>query len=188
MPEESEKKRVCPCCGAQTLSSKIQLSQDILDYYISCIMTGQPFIRQYKLYDGRVSIKVSGISDQLSTKALKVTALLNKSKLQSSMQQALSYITYRLLPIIQISIYNNGQSKVFNPQSDLLKAIDKLLAYQDDLDKQIQIYNQTVVNPNICSTLPVLVIQKIVAYHTDLLNALIQHGLDQSFCASIQLD
>lgn len=184
--ELNKQKRICPCCGQRSLDHIPQIDSDTVDYYIACMMTGQPFTKDYKLYNGRLNIKVASISDQLITKAVQVTAVLNRSNLDQKVQQALIFITYRLIPIKQICIFSGGQKTIFTPQATVIKSIDKLLAYQDNLDDAAKVYCQQVINPKACSTVPVKILDKVVGYHTQLMQALVEHGLDQSFCDSIQ--
>lgn len=186
--EKLDSKIYCPCCGARTLQKKKDLSQDTIDYYISCILTGEPFAKEYKLYQGKVVLTVTSVIDSYLHKALEVTALLHKSNLDQSIQQALTFLTHRLLPIKQINIYNQGNKVLITPQASVLQAMDKLINYEEDLNKAVQAYSDTITNPKVCSNIPVMLIQKVVGYHIQLHNSLIQLGLDQSFCASIQQD
>lgn len=189
MPEDSEKldqnKRICPCCGQATLTRIPQLSQDILDYYISCIMTGQPFTRQYKAYDGKIKITVSNFTDKLSNHALKAVDYIGKSTLDVATKQTAKYITHRLLVIPSITINNKGQGRVFKVQQQVIKAIETMLQ-NTNYDSGVQTYIQTITSSDICTGLPAKLLDQVTKYHADLLNSLVDRGFDQSFCASIQ--
>lgn len=189
MSEEAESKKenklICPCCGQRTLNQSLQLSQDIMDYYISCIMTGQPFIRQYKAYEGKIRITVSNFTDKLSNHALKAADYINKAQIDIATKQTAKYITHRLLVIPSISVSNKGQGKTFKVQQQVIKAIEVMLSNQD-YNSGVQAYIQAITSSDICTGLPAKLLDQVTHYHSELLNRLVQKGFDQSFCASIQ--
>ena len=189
MSEElKQPKRKCPCCGQMSLPEIPELSQDVLDYYIACVMTGQPFVKTYLAYDGKIAIQVSSFNDDLAAKALQAVSFIDNTKLQLQVRQTAKYITYRLLVIPSINITSKNTSKTFNVQEMILKAIDTMLSCDQDCDKAAQQYIQTITSSKVCSGLPAKLLDQVTKHHTDLMNALIQRGFDQSFCKSIQFN
>lgn len=185
--DQKQKKRICPCCGMQSLSEVPQVSQDVLDQYIACIMTGEPFIKTYLAYDGKISIQVSNMTDTLSTKAMKASDYIDKASLELHVKETAKYITYRLLVIPSITVTTGTQSKRFDIQNNVSLAIQQMLSKQD-INKAVQEYIQNITSASTCSGLPAKLLDKVTKHHTDLLNALVQRGFDQSFCNSIQFN
>lgn len=59
-------KVLCPCCKNPTLSKPIEVKGELLDHYLSCVITGTPFSHAYPIYQGRLTITVTQLSNEES--------------------------------------------------------------------------------------------------------------------------
>lgn len=184
--ENKQQKVYCPCCGQQTLDAYTQPDQQTVDRYIACLLTGEAFSKVYSLYNGKITIQVSNLTDRLTTKAMKATAIISRSNNQEVLKQGLGYLTYRLLPIKNITVYGNNEKRIYLVQDQIIKAIDNLLNSDDNIDVAVQTYSNRVTSPQLFSNIPASILDKTVGVHSHLVNSLIKLGMNQSFYEGIQ--
>ena len=50
--DESVETMICPCCKKRTLPSNPEVSDELMEQYLACMLTGAPFKHVYKLFKG----------------------------------------------------------------------------------------------------------------------------------------
>ena len=58
---------LCPCCNKRTLVRPIEAKGELLDHYMACILSGEPFWREYPVYHGNLLVTVSQLTAEEQT-------------------------------------------------------------------------------------------------------------------------
>ena len=68
---------VCPCCGKPTLTRPVKINDELLDHYMSCIISGVPFHRTYDIYGGKIRVTVTRLGEEMIEKLREASRILS---------------------------------------------------------------------------------------------------------------
>lgn len=184
----------CPCCGQHTLHTPVKAPRELIDIYLGCMVTGELFAYDYKLYGGSLTIRVSQLSPEVYRKLLRLMTILDGyGKTVPGMIDAISSIRYAIntfAPIIEISVGDN----VFMPSMVIESVAESLLTLNDSTDRDADkicealtsAYN-LLKDPATISSVPNNILHTLVQLHNKLAIQLEDIGFDSDFWSRIKL-
>lgn len=178
----------CPCCGKDTMKVPADIDQSIKQGFLASLLTGTQYTHTYNMYNGLLSITVreasNSIKDKLIHIANKGMSLQNKE--QSRLLNIIMTRIFKLSSIDIICVYdsvNENNTKIFQIGSFVQTILDRLDKYKDIQD--LNIILDDINNPSNISSVPGVIIDKILEAHARQMNVLIQSGFDDSFSEGI---
>ena len=208
MPTEEAKKDtvedgpiICPCCGKKTLHKPLKLDPEWMDQYMACMLTGEPYSREYTLYNGAISITVTSLSSELAERVSSALVdmegfdeLSGEPAAIDAARQLLQ--VYSMIPEIRIT--TKGKTATFRP----LEAVNAVLDSVHDIRKRLDdkelgdVDVKALMRDKISlpmkdvkklSGLPVSSLRSIILIHDQMLRVLTESAFDQSFWSRIKL-
>ena len=208
MPTEEAKKDtvedgtiICPCCGKKTLHKPLKLDPEWMDQYMACMLTGEPYSREYTLYNGAISITVTSLSSELAERVSSALVdmegfdeLSGEPAAIDAARQLLQ--VYSMIPEIRIT--TKGKTATFRP----LEAVNAVLDSVRDIRKRLDdkelgdVDVKALMRDKISlpmkdvkklSGLPVSSLRSIILIHDQMLRVLTESAFDQSFWSRIKL-
>ena len=194
--EPKEPKKIqCPCCGQMTLTQPLNINTDLTDHYLSCIMTGVPFHHIYPLYDGKIKITISVLSQEdMLTIDSAVTVV--KDRLDATGNDKYDKLggmlrSYAFVTNVECA----GQTtKVYTPASSMIACAQEILKYRGVSDSEVglteEIFDELLKkysNNETLSPLPYPLIEAVCKTHITLYNILTDTGFDPNFWKGIEL-
>lgn len=198
--EAGEQYVICPCCGKPTLKKPLNINGELLDRFLACVISGEPFTNTYKLYGGRVQIDTT----MLDSISVMRTAVLEQhireyaSEFSGQIDAELSIF----LPLLRIYnsirsivVSSDGSSRVI-PVSEVLagmisrmddKVRDRKAENAEDCRRLLSDAISYLQGKDGIGVLPINVIGNIVSTHNSLYNILMDSGFDKNFWDGIEL-
>lgn len=192
---------ICPCCGKKTLHKPLKLDPEWMDQYMACMLTGEPYSREYTLYNGAISITVTSLSSELAERVSSALAdmegfdeLSGEPTAIDAARQLLQ--VYSMIPEIRIT--TKGKTATFRP----LEVVNAVLDNVHDIRKKLD--NKELGDVDVpalmrdkislpmkdvkkLSGLPVSSLRSIILIHDQMLRVLTESAFDQSFWSRIKL-
>lgn len=171
MEEEKKEQEVqmetCPCCGKPTLEpEKTYISNEVIDHYLACILTGEPFAKDYYLYNGKMKVRVTSLPDETLDKMNLLTSKFNfiqEEDLKDAYHLFLSRL-FTFLPIVSITIKTNGEEKIKDIQAVTKPLLDEAVQHTRDKEWLDKAY-QTLLDPAVILCVPKNVLNDVVVGH-----------------------
>lgn len=193
-PSEENMMR-CPCCGKNTLKAPLKVNTDLMDHYMSCVMTGVPFWHDYPLYGGRIVLRITMLDnerqrllDKLSTGLeLLADVVVQSEKLQANQ---LRVLTRNLLHLEQVKMQNGPGVKTWQVAETLTKKMRDIFSTAGTVklssEQFIQLH-ELCHDPEKVSGLSEQLISVAIDTHYRLSSILIATGIDENFWQGIEL-
>jgi hypothetical protein len=196
---------LCPCCNKRTLVRPIEVKGELLDHYMACILSGEPFWREYPIYRGHMLVTVSQINseDQELMEAGissldSLSALLNKAaKVELNKLQYLQNLIKLYGSIQTIKVKSKDGFKAFLPKSHVLSVCEglkdlalKLVTEEvtpEDAMLEVDKAHKVLTNQQLLSAAPHPLLMSVVESHNYLYNLLLASGFDTNFWEGIEL-
>lgn len=197
---------LCPCCNKRTLVRPIEAKGELLDHYMACILSGEPFWREYPVYHGNLLVTVSQLtSDEQELTEAGISALTALEELLDSVPKPeldkLQHIKnliklYVSVPSIKVKSSTKGVV-TFSPKTHVLTACDALtgivpkfttdeLTVQTALDEVGKVH-KLLTNQKLVSAVPQPLLMSVIESHNYLYNILLASGFDTNFWEGIEL-
>lgn len=187
----------CPCCGEKTLRTPLNVNHELMDHYMSCVMTGVPFWHDYPLYNGKILLRITMLDknrqqllDRISL-ALELAADSTDSQQEKLKVNQLRVLLRNLLHIEQIKMANGPGTKVWSVATTLEEKIAEMLEQQEStsrLDgKAFNALYELCHNPEVVTGLSEQLISVAIDTHYRLSSILIAAGIDENFWGGIEL-
>ena len=188
----------CPCCGKNTLRTPLNVNHELMDHYMSCVMTGVPFWHDYPLYNGKIILRITMLDknrQQLLDRISLVLEMLGDST--DSQQEKLKVNQLRvllrnLLHIEHVKMANGPSMKVWSVATSLEDKISAILEQEDQKAHHISAdaFNELYDlchNPAVVTGLSEQLISVAIDTHYRLSSILIAAGIDENFWDGIEL-
>lgn len=177
----------CPCCGKETFPINTELDSKIIDLFMSCVLSQEPFQYTYELFNGKVLVTCKEPS---ATEQAKVSKLgLKLSNVQDEeLRTQINVMLIRMAaiyPIVQIVIQTNGQKKIYAVQQLCIQLQDKLLAAQTVDKDLIHECLDRLNDVKNTSSIPMTILNKVLDTHSNISNLLTIAGFDTAFYKGI---
>ena len=198
-PKEEEL-AICPCCGQKTLHKPVTPDQELTDHFLSCMLTGTPYAKDYELYGGKLVVNVSQVTSELSTKvehvctildnwdkqladskapiqiikdAVRIFACIPKVQLKTAVGSVLLPSDQIMLICGKVETYHNKRLEQANTDEYLKNCVSELLAMASDT--------------TVLSAVPKDVLMSLIQIHANLYTILVDSGFDANFWERIKL-
>jgi hypothetical protein len=190
---------ICPCCGQPTLPYPIKhLPDDLADQFMACLLSGTPFTHAYPLYNGRVVITVTQMTQELHDLVNRLIHHINRLADSGVAIDGVSFdnmtgVVRTLVSVNSIEIKAAGTSRVFQPVENLhraLAAFDELDpgdVTSDAMKNKVRGIYRSLTDPSEVSGVPAIQIMTTIEAHARLLTILMDSGFDENFWAGIEL-
>lgn len=191
---------ICPCCGKATLKKPIAPSGEIMDHFLACMMTGEPYVRPYSLYGGKMTIAVSQVTTTLAKKVESACTILSgwdaKFPDRSTQINLISGAikTYACIESVRVDA---GSVKVFTPGSRVLDMCGEIIELArpvstgdvDDatLGAALDKFEKLVTDNQLMSAVPSSVLLSLAQLHSQVYGMLLDAGFDKNFWGRIKL-
>lgn len=183
--EENRQKITCPCCGEQTFFQPTKLDPVLKQHYLSCILTGVPYTKDYSLYDGAVTITMTQMKPKFTDSIVRIgtiAKLLQDTQKRTRIQDIIQRV-FRLSCIVKIRVQLQDNHMEFNIQDTVNYILQNIT--QDTSIQQLNSYYQKLSDPKVVSSIPNAIIDTVIATHSNVLNLLTSCGFDQNFYSGI---
>lgn len=188
---------VCPCCKKPTLEKPVEIKDELLDRYLSCIITGVPFSYSYNLYKNKLVICITELTEE---ERIAISEFNTISKILSARLNAVDEeVLKRLLNIVSIyarvSIVSTNSSDAkadYFPKKYVFETINKVkdLFKNSDNYKDKELYDLIAsINVELSKYIPQLqpdLILSVLTSHNLLLRILSKAGEDENFIEGIE--
>lgn len=185
-PEE-KKLEICPCCGKPTLEpDKVQLSNQVIDQYLACVITGEAFARDYYLYRDKMKIRITSLSDQILDKMNLLTSKFNfiqDDALKDAYQLFISRL-FTFLPVVSISIKKDGEEQTKDIQAVVKPLLQDAMQHFKDVEWLTKTYKM-LLDPALVFSIPKNVLNDVVAGHLKIQKFLEAQNTPQNFFQGI---
>lgn len=177
---------ICPCCGRLTFPTNTELSQDLVDEYMACVLSEEPFRHTYRLFNNKVAITCGQPSAADMREFSKLGVKISKLQDQNLRTEA-DILLYRLTSLYAvkcITIQANGGRKVYQVEAVCRQVLNDLL--QSNITPQkIKQSLDKLDNPQNVSATPLSVLTKVIDTHTNVSRLLLTVGFDSDFYKGI---
>lgn len=194
----------CPCCKQQTLIKPVEVNGEILDQFLACMISGQPFAHTYQMFQGKVGITVAHLTREFATRmriiSTKVDGLCTDLSYETRVKVTQIMDQMKLLCNIQSVQITGGQhSAEYQPAavvSSCLDYLDEVLTNTLDAEPDTQTdqlldvfekISKRINNPTEVSAVPQIALVNVVEAHAQVSSILIASGFDTNFWAGIEL-
>lgn len=189
MEEKTQEKQleICPCCGKPTLEiDNVQISPEILDHFLACVITGEPFARDYFLYNGKMKVRVTSLPDETLDAMNILTSKFNFIEDQKIKDAYSLFIArlFTLLPIVSVSIKKDGQEVSKNIQAVVKPMLQQAGDHIKDLEWLTKAYT-VMLDPEVCFKVPKRVMEEVVAGHLKIEKLLEMQSTSKTFFQGI---
>ena len=184
--ESEAKTTVCPCCGKQTMKLPVQVSESFKQHFLSCMISGTPYQRQYMLFEGKVKVIVTQLHPEWQDNLIQlgVKARLADSQAEKTVLNNISQRVFRLLPIRKFCVTDfRNNSQEYNI-SDIVFALLKEALLAQNIQSLQKIYAK-LNDPQVIPCLSMPLIDKLIVTHNRTLDILVESGFDDLFYAGI---
>lgn len=203
----------CPCCGKSTLHKPVKIKDEMLDHYMSCILTGVPFWHAYPLYDGKLTVKIGLLTREQLDLINRVARLCIQAREYSRIpQEDIDIVQRRTRLFMHIqgidTKVNTVAQQSWQPSAALSEAlpayIDKLTKLMDELrgeSKDAEAYKDAVTatkdifhamsqlcsDTALLSSVPEALLAVALDTHNQIYGILVSAGIDVNFWEGIEL-
>lgn len=192
----------CPCCGKLTLVRPVEVKGELLDHYMSCIMSGTPFWHTYKLYGGKLEITITQMSRddglRLKTATAEIDGIMHRLNTESQERaKDVIQLARMFACITNITVHSSGQSKCFNPNThvyEILGYFDRLQVdlaagakNSEDAEQAVKKAYDVLHDATVMSAVPIRALLLIMESHAQLFDILLSAGFDTTFWNGIEL-
>ena len=197
---------LCPCCNKRTLVRPIEAKGELLDHYMACILSGEPFWREYPVYHGNLLVTVSQLTaeEQALTEAglselTSLEAMLDaipKSELDKLQHIKNLVKLYVSVPSIKVKSRDKG-FVAFSPKTHVLSACAAITGIApklvtDELNprtalEEVDKAHKLLTNQKMVSAVPQPLLMSVIESHNYLYNILLASGFDTNFWEGIEL-
>lgn len=198
---ETDKQYIlCPCCKTPTLTKPIKINEELVDHFICCMISGVPFWHKYQLFNGKLSVTVTNLTNTDLIKmmsACRVLDTLSKKYPQDNNDIENLITALRLYSNISDITLHREDTKTYTPIAvcnDIFTKILKIEPYLalDDLSEtpvhDILEESFAIINTaDIMSAVPQIQLLKIVGTHQQVYSILLDNGFDENFWTGIEL-
>lgn len=176
----------CPCCGKQTFPKNAELNQQIFDVFMACVLSEKPFTYTYNLFHNTVSITCKEPSNSQIQDIARLGRCFNKiedGKLKEFSKDVLFKLS-TLWPMKNIVVHKDQTEKFYDIQRICKEAYSMLSTEEITADLLNKVMN-TLNDPVNVSSLPMLVVNKVLDIHARNAQLLTTVGFDQDFYKGI---
>lgn len=176
----------CPCCGEQTFPKHAQLNQQIFDVFMACVLSQKPFTYTYSLFKDSINITCSEPTASQIDKISKLGRRIQELK-DDKLKDLYKNVLFRLSavwPLVSISINKKDEQKVYNIK-DTLQELYKKLSEHEITEELLTGVNNTLNDASKLSSVPTLIINKVLDTHASNAQLLTTVGFDQDFYKGI---
>ena len=185
----------CPCCGKNTLKTPLKVNQELMDHYMSCVMTGVPFWHDYPLYGGKIVLRITMLDNErqrLLDKLSTALEILTEQVVQSEKLQAnqLRVLARNLMHLEQVKMANGPGVKVWQVAVTLTEKLRELFGSDRTpkvVGEQFQELYDFCHDPEKVSGLSEQLLSVAIDTHYRLSSILIATGIDENFWQGIEL-
>lgn len=197
---------LCPCCNKRTLVRPIEAKGELLDHYMACILSGEPFWREYPVYHGNLLVTVSQLTAEEQTltetglsELTILEAMLNaapKSELDKIQHIKNLIKLYVSVPSIKVKSRDKGFVS-FSPKTHVLSSCAVIIGIApklatDELNTQTALEevgkaHKLLTNQKLVSAVPHPLLMSVIESHNYLYNILLASGFDTNFWEGIEL-
>lgn len=197
-PEATDTKQafvLCPCCGKPTLTRPVKINDELLDHYMSCIISGVPFSHTYPIYGGRIKITVSQLDEPMIQALRKTGRILDtwssEEDHDKEVFQELDHLIKLYCAITSISVSAGATTKELQPYNVVMSICKTISDYTETsgitkLDlarKQLE----TMRSPQTAAGVPAAIVMGVIEAHQQIYNILLNAGFDVNFWEGIEL-
>lgn len=197
----------CPCCGKLTLQKPLKPNQDLVDQWLSCMLTATPFHHTYQVYDGRMKITATQLSsedidlvdDLVSTlqyvKDMDWSSPERGGSCPVRVDQMLG-ASRLYISILVVSITSEGTEKTYKPAAmvkaaaGIVKGKETAIRAGASVDEWIPALKECerlLLAPENMSAVPLPMIMGVAEAHNRLSRILMDTGFDDAFWEGIEL-
>jgi hypothetical protein len=194
-------KVICPCCGKPTLDKPLAIKNNLLDHFLSCLITHTQFHHTYELFDGKIKVTCAQLDDKDKQLSKDIATSLQSLVLVDDIIEdhkciAIANTFYLMMHITSIQITAGDMPSLYHPQTvarsivkDCLGAISKYKEDKSSIDivNTVYSYYDKVTEPTLVSSLPTDVLAQVQETHEKLYNLLLESGFDGNFWKGIEL-
>jgi hypothetical protein len=200
--KQEEQFIMCPCCGKTKIKKPVEIKSILMEQYMACMMTGTPFAHTYEMYDGKIKITVTMLTQDESDNLIQTRALLDLCaiKVDAEMDDVVKNLKGMLelySQIDTITVKNDKNVKAFTPAATAKEICATLLKKRteittDKLEKEVlkdmlqDSYN-TCKNTDLMSVVPPVILSTVRSTHDTLYSILVEAGFDPNFWKGIEL-
>ena len=179
----------CPCCGKYTLAKPIKVGNALLDQWMACMVTGEPFSREYALYGGKVLVTAvtrdTARASRLET-ALSAIDAAGDECMPASGRSALAN-ALRLFSVVRTIEFSASPRRVFQPGAAADKAVDLILDGDGPLAERLRTASDLLGDSANVSSLPPNMLVAVGQAHATVTDILVDAGIDEDFWRGIEL-
>lgn len=176
----------CPCCGEQTFPKHAQLNQQIFNVFMACVLSQKPFTYTYSLFKDSISITCSEPTAAQIDKMSKLGRRIQELK-DDKLKDLYKTVLFKLSavwPLVSISINKKDEQKVYNIK-DTLQSLYQKLNNNEITEDLLTDVNNTLNDASKISSVPTLIINKVLDTHASNTQLLTTVGFDQDFYKGI---
>lgn len=193
----------CPCCGKPTLIRPVKIKPQLLDQYMSCIISGVPFSHVYPVYEGRMKVTVSQLEQTMIGHLRNANKILAawEPKLQDKIDtaQELNSLLRLYCSIPTIEVTSGTITKEFHPADVVTDVCSELYnVFQKDAESEQKLGYRELVDvvqaqlallrsPKTAAGIPTALLMGVVEAHSQIYNILLGAGFDVNFWEGIEL-
>jgi len=186
----------CPCCGKSTLTLPLLPDPRLSDSFLACMMTGEPWRNEYKLYGGHLAVIVSVLTPSVRRMLSKALSFLNVQATRlPSEEETIEDIKTAITTFACIQEVRPSAEDMssFHPAETVASACSRLSSMSsnnmghDESISTLQDIRDILTTPSTMSSLPVDMAVTLLSIHTRLYSLLIENGFDSTFWSGIKL-
>lgn len=204
---------MCPCCKKLTLKKPLDLSNQLTDAWVACLVSGVPFNHTYKLYGNRVEANVRVIASALSAKIRQALAVLDGldrlSCWDNGIQRPVDFgVLKTLIPvacsIVELRINGTPENRSYFPARVAEAAVDTLIGLysstmehkdetgaglppSDECIEALKKVQSELTSEQLMSALPLSVLVTLSSTHANLNILMSDAGFGAGFWEGIEL-
>lgn len=194
--------KICPCCGKLTWNGHFNVEPDLVDHWLSCMMTGVPFSHTYELYDGKLKVDACALHEELIDLLDELdtdkSVMCGYPEMTNDLQAMLDKLVRSakiLIYIQKIRVATSGVTNTYKPQDVVREVIKQLTKLRKDtfeerttegLEESIKGLMKQLTSASSISALPPTVLFVITDTHSRLAQELESMGFDTNFWAGIR--
>lgn len=192
---------ICPCCGKPTLLRPVEIKGELLDHYLSCMISGVPFTHTYPIYKGKLEVTITVLPNEkmysMRSGLTAVDALHSKLPDNEVLNKNIKTLLQLYCCVSAVNINMPGVAKLLQPEEtaqDICKQLKTLqLSFaagsvsKEDVEKELDKYYATLTSASVVSAVPIAVLGALIETHNKLYDILIDAGFDTNFWKGIEL-
>jgi len=186
----------CPCCGKNTLHTPLKVNTELMDHYMTCVMTGVPFWHDYPLYNGRIVLRIKMLDtehqrllDRISM-ALEMWVDAVSAQTEKVQINQLRVLLRNQMHLEQVKMTNGPGVKTWNVSEIVTHKVKSLFENEESVKitpEQYKSLYSLCHEPELVSGLSEQLLSVAIDTHYRLSSILIATGIDENFWQGIEL-